>query len=79
MMMMRLLGLQSLFFFCSFRELNSSFFKMFDLIPDYVKHAPIYHIVVEALLLVWILWLLFRKSYNPDEKNKLTEKVRILI
>ncbi len=47
---------------------------MFDLIPDYVKQAPIYHLVVEALLVVWILWLLFRKSYAPVEKSRLTEK-----
>lgn len=48
---------------------------MLDLIPDYVKNAPFYHLVVEAFLLVWILWLIFRKSYSPAEKNKLTEKV----
>jgi hypothetical protein len=48
---------------------------MFDIIPDYVKHAPLYHLAVEAVLLLWILWLLFRKSYTPAEKNKLTEKV----
>ncbi|RMZ96394.1 Serine palmitoyltransferase 1 [Brachionus plicatilis] len=47
---------------------------MLDLIPDYVKNAPFYHLVVEAFLLVWILWLIFRKSYSPPEKNKLTEK-----
>lgn len=49
---------------------------MFDIIPDYVKQAPFYHLVVEALLLVWVLWLIFRKSYSPSEKSKLTEKVR---
>lgn len=48
---------------------------MLDVIPDYVKNAPFYHLVVEAVLLVWILWLIFRKSYSPAEKNKLTEKV----
>jgi hypothetical protein len=48
---------------------------MLDLIPDYVKNAPFYHLAIEALLLVWILWLIFRKSYTPAEKNKLTEKV----
>ena len=48
---------------------------MFNLIPDYVKEAPLYHLAVEAFLFVWILWLLFRKSYKPVEKNKLTEKV----
>ena len=49
---------------------------MLDLIPDYVKNAPFYHLAVEAFLLVWILWLIFRKSYSPTEKNKLTEKVK---
>jgi hypothetical protein len=48
---------------------------MFDLIPDYVKQAPFYHLAIEAFLLVWILWLIFRKSYSPTEKSKLTEKV----
>ena len=50
---------------------------MIDLIPDYVKNAPFYHLAVEGLLLVWILWLIFRKSYSPAEKSKLTEKVDI--
>lgn len=27
--------------------------------------APSYHIVLEGVLLLWILWLLFRKSYTP--------------
>jgi hypothetical protein len=49
--------------------------KVFDIIPEYVKHAPLYHLAVEGVLLIWILWLLFRKSYSPVEKNKLTEKV----
>lgn len=47
---------------------------MFDLIPDYVKNAPIYHLVVEAFLVLWILRLLLRKSYAPVEKSRLTEK-----
>lgn len=47
---------------------------MFDLIPDYVKQAPLYHLAVEGLLVIWILWLLFRKSYTPNEKSRLTEK-----
>lgn len=48
---------------------------MFDLIPDYVKQAPFYHLVVEVVLVLWILWLIFRtKSYSPSEKSKLTEK-----
>lgn len=47
---------------------------MFDIIPDYVKQAPSYHLAVEGLLLIWILWLLLRKSYSPVEKSRLTEK-----
>lgn len=47
---------------------------MFDLIPDYVKQAPLYHLAVEVILVFWILWLLFRKSYTPVEKSRLTEK-----
>ena len=48
---------------------------MFDLIPDYVKEAPFYHLVVEVVLVIWILWLIFRtKSYSPSEKSALTEK-----
>jgi len=47
-----------------------------DFIPDYVKQAPVYHLTVEAVLVIWILWLiLFRKSYSPVEKSRLTEKV----
>lgn len=30
-----------------------------------VLQAPSYHIVLEGVLLIWILWLLFRKSYTP--------------
>jgi serine palmitoyltransferase len=47
---------------------------MFDIIPDYVKQAPFYHLAIEGFLFVWILWLIFRKSYSPTEKSKLTEK-----
>jgi hypothetical protein len=34
--------------------------------------APVYHLALEALLIVWVLWLLFRKSYKPEPI--LTEK-----
>lgn len=47
---------------------------MFHLIPDYVMNAPVYHLAVEGFLLLWILWLIFRKSYTPNVKSKLTEK-----
>jgi len=48
---------------------------MLDLIPDYVKQAPFYHLAVEGVLVIWIVWLVFfRKSYTPVEKSRLTEK-----
>jgi len=37
-------------------------------------NAPVYHLAVEGFLLLWILWLIFRKSYTPNVKSKLTEK-----
>jgi hypothetical protein len=46
-----------------------------ELIPEFVRQAPLYHLLVEGVLVIWILWLLFRKSYSPSEKSKLSEKV----
>lgn len=44
-------------------------------------HAPVYHLTLEALLILWVLWLIFRKSYKPEpaelseeEKNQLIEE-----
>ncbi|KAJ8894923.1 hypothetical protein PR048_000230 [Dryococelus australis] len=34
---------------------------------------PWYHIVIELLLLVWVIWFLFRKSYNPKELQTFKE------
>ena len=45
-----------------------------ELIPEFVRQAPLYHLLVEGVLVIWILWLLFRKSYSPSEKSKLSEK-----
>lgn len=37
--------------------------------------APVYHLALEGLLFVWVLWLLLRKSTPADaRKSKLTEK-----
>ncbi|XP_078656406.1 serine palmitoyltransferase 1-like [Branchiostoma floridae x Branchiostoma belcheri] len=36
--------------------------------------APVYHIVIEVLLIVWIIGLLFSKSYRIQERVQLTEK-----
>jgi hypothetical protein len=47
-----------------------------ELIPEFVTQAPLYHILVEVLLFICVLWLLFRKSYSPNEKSKLSEKVK---
>ena len=44
-------------------------------------HAPVHHLTLEALLVIWVLWLLFRKSYRPEpvelteeEKNQLIQE-----
>ena len=39
-----------------------------------VLQAPTYHLIFEALLIIWIVKLMFAKSYAPD-KTVLTEKV----
>lgn len=36
-------------------------------------HAPAYHLIIEGCLIVWVLWLIFHKSYKPEPE--LTEKV----
>jgi hypothetical protein len=48
-----------------------------QLLPEFVSEAPAYHLLVEGFLLVCIMWLTFRKSYSPKEKNELSEKVRV--
>jgi len=39
-----------------------------------LNEVPFYHVLLEVALLMWILWLQFRKSYNPKELERLTEK-----
>ncbi|XP_059471193.1 serine palmitoyltransferase 1 [Neocloeon triangulifer] len=39
-----------------------------------LQHAPVYHLVFEAGLIVWLMWLLFMKSYSLTDKQKLTKK-----
>lgn len=36
-------------------------------------HAPAYHLAIEGCLIIWVLWLIFHKSYKPEPE--LTEKV----
>lgn len=42
--------------------------------------APVYHLALEGMLILWVLWLLFRKSYKPEptltekEKDQLIEE-----
>ena len=36
--------------------------------------APIYHLALEGFLIIWVLWLVFHKSYKPPPPE-LTEKV----
>jgi serine palmitoyltransferase len=45
-------------------------FEMFQALHE----VPLYHVLLEGGLLVWILWLIFHKSYNPKELEQLTEK-----
>ncbi|VDO79313.1 unnamed protein product [Soboliphyme baturini] len=39
-----------------------------------IGEVPWYHLVLEIFLLVWIVGLLFRKSYRPSDVAELTEK-----
>lgn len=39
-----------------------------------LNEVPFYHVLLEVGLLMWILWLIFHKSYNPKELEQLTEK-----
>lgn len=42
-----------------------------------IYEAPTYHLILEAALFVWVLWLiLFRQSYKPKTEF-LTEKVTV--
>ncbi|CAL8234960.1 unnamed protein product [Boreogadus saida] len=36
--------------------------------------APAYHLILEGILILWIIRLLFSKTYKLQETNKLTEK-----
>ncbi|CAG0882427.1 unnamed protein product [Darwinula stevensoni] len=49
---------------------SPSIMQLFHAIID----APLYHLALEGLLLIWVFWLIFRRSYNPKEKAPLTEK-----
>uniref|UniRef100_A0A915JYD7 Serine palmitoyltransferase 1 n=1 Tax=Romanomermis culicivorax TaxID=13658 RepID=A0A915JYD7_ROMCU len=47
---------------------------LFDFFYDIVVNVPLYHLSLEALLVAWIIWLVFRKSYKPSDVTELTEK-----
>uniref|UniRef100_A0A673IPX9 Serine palmitoyltransferase 1 n=1 Tax=Sinocyclocheilus rhinocerous TaxID=307959 RepID=A0A673IPX9_9TELE len=38
--------------------------------------APAYHLILEGILILWIIRLLFSKTYKLQERSDLTEKVR---
>lgn len=47
-------------------------------IAQSIYKAPAYHLLLEGVLLIWVLWLiLFRKSYKPKTEF-LTEKVSLM-
>lgn len=51
-------------------EMKWELYEMFQALLQ----APRYHLAIEGLLLMLILWLLLRKSYNPRDKSRLTQK-----
>lgn len=46
--------------------------ELLPIISEAFKDVPVYHVVLEIFLALWVLWLIFRKSNQPD-KLKLTE------
>uniref|UniRef100_T1J9G1 Serine palmitoyltransferase 1 n=1 Tax=Strigamia maritima TaxID=126957 RepID=T1J9G1_STRMM len=51
----------------------SETWEMYEMVQALIQ-APAYHLILEGLLMLWVLWLLFRKSYDPHEKTILTMK-----
>lgn len=47
---------------------------LLDFFYDTIANVPLYHLSLEALLVAWIIWLVFRKSYKPSDVTELTEK-----
>lgn len=41
--------------------------------------APAYHLILEGILILWIIRLLFSKTYKLHETYKLTEKVNCVV
>ncbi|PSN57428.1 Serine palmitoyltransferase 1 [Blattella germanica] len=39
-----------------------------------LNEVPFYHVFLEVVLLMSVLWLIFHKSYNPRELEQLTER-----
>lgn len=50
------------------------FITIFFIYGTFLFQAPTYHLALEAVLVIWVFWLLFHKSYKP-EKQELTERV----
>lgn len=44
-----------------------------------ILKAPIYHLGLEGLLLLWVLWLIFHKSYKPKPPELSEEVIDVFI
>ena len=49
------------------------FVKITDFFSDFIQ-VPAYHLVLEAILLVWVVWLLIRRYRRPRREVKLTKE-----
>ncbi|KAG8181200.1 hypothetical protein JTE90_013170 [Oedothorax gibbosus] len=47
-------------------------FELYEMFVAFLQ-APTYHLALEAVLVIWVFWLIFHKSYKP-RRNELTEK-----
>lgn len=47
-----------------------------DLFLCFCFQAPAYHLILEGILILWIIRLLFSKTYKLQERSDLTPKVR---
>jgi hypothetical protein len=57
-------------------RLWSSFFGLFTLSCSSPSQAPAYHLILEGILILWIIRLVFSKTYKLQERSDLTAKVR---
>ncbi|XP_019715238.1 serine palmitoyltransferase 1-like, partial [Hippocampus comes] len=59
----------------SYSEISKSTCEKFcKIILNCLPQAPSYHLILEGILILWIIRLLFSKTYRLHETNKLTEK-----